>query len=64
MYNVYRWTTVSASGMLPLARQWVIALINQLIIYWLITAMDSTLPPLICSYPEKFIFSSRKIVCI
>ena len=34
------------------------------ITYWLITAMDSTLPPLICSYPAKYIFSSRRIVCI
>ena len=34
------------------------------ITYWLITAMDSTLPPLICSYPAKYIFSSRSIVCI
>ena len=34
------------------------------ITYWLITAMDFTLPSLICSYPAKYIFSSRSIVCI
>ena len=34
------------------------------ITYCLITAMDSTLPPLICSYTVKYIFSSRRIVCI
>ena len=26
--------------------------------YWFITAMDSTLPPLKCSYPAMYIFSS------
>ena len=34
------------------------------ITYCLITSMDSTLPPLICSYTVKYIFSSRRIVCI